>query len=38
MTFHYQAKEFPAYELVVAANGPKLKATVAGPRPWTTPR
>jgi uncharacterized protein (TIGR03435 family) len=31
MTFHYQAKEFPAYELVVAANGPKLKATVAGP-------
>jgi uncharacterized protein (TIGR03435 family) len=32
LKLHIQSKEFPAYELVVAKTGPKLKEALAGPR------
>jgi uncharacterized protein (TIGR03435 family) len=33
LKLHIQSKEFPAYELVVAKTGPKLKESVAGAHP-----
>jgi len=31
LTFHREAKVYPIYQLVIAPNGPKLKATAAAP-------
>jgi uncharacterized protein (TIGR03435 family) len=38
LTLHRESKAFPAYELVVAKNGPKVKASAARPAAGTPPK